>query len=136
MFQIAFSCFLQFLYKDNQIYAIGVYEKGGRYSEHPCLPQYLEQVNTYISQKISQEGENCNICQKPDHNVNLHAYRSEYAVALYNSYRENPDYYQEWRERYIDEKALDKACSHPQYDREFVRGYHTETLGLVSQALG
>ena len=126
----------QFIYKDGQIYSIEVYEKGGKYRECVILPEYAQQVTVYIANKISQEGENCNICQKPDHNVNLHAYRSQYAVSLFNSYRENPDYYQEWRERYIDEKALETACSHPRYNQEYTRGYHTETLGIVSQALG
>ncbi len=126
----------QFIYRDGQIYSIGVWEKGGRYSEHPCLPQYVQQVNEYIANRISQEGENCRICEKPDHNVGLHYYRSCYAVSLYASIRENPSYYDDWRERYVNEEALDKACSHPRYDREYIRGYHTETVGLVSQALG
>lgn len=126
----------QFIYKDGQIYAIGVNEKGGRYSEHPCLPQYVQQVNEYIANRISQEGENCRICDNPDSNVNLHAYRAEYACELYHSLRENPSYYDDWRERYINEEALSKACSHPRYDREYIRGYHVETVGLVSQALG
>ena len=126
----------QFIYKDGQIYSIGVWEKNGRYSEHPCLPQYVQQVNEYIANKISQEGENCHICQKPDHNVNLHAFRAEWSCQLYSSLRENPSYYDDWRERYINEEALDKACSHPRFNHEYTRGYHTETLGLVSQALG
>lgn len=126
----------QFIYKDGQIYSIGVWEKGGRYSEHPCLPEYVQQVNDYISNRISQYGEDCRICDDPDSHVNLHAYRAEYACSLYDSIRDNSSYYDEWRKHYVNEDALDKACSHPRYNSEFVHGYHTETVALVSQALG
>ena len=126
----------QLVYKDEKIIGIEVQEKNGKIRVAPLLESYADRINNYFQERISQEGEHCRICENPDHNVNLHAYRASYAMDLYHSLRENPSYYDEWRERYVNEKALATACSHPLYDREYIRGYCVQDMGLVSQALG
>ena len=123
----------------NEIVGIYLIEKGGRERYAPCLESYKEQINQYFSERISQHGSSYSICEKADSNTNLHAYRSLYAVSLYKELtaaRGCYDWYDGMRSLFVNEKALEKACSHPRYNTEYVRGYHTETLGLVSQALG
>ena len=130
----------QLIYKGDKIVGIEIQEKGGRWRCAPLLDQYSDKVNSYFQERISQYGEGCKICDKPDDHVNLHAYRNEYSVNLYRELSEaradNRDYYDGMRSRFVNEDALSKACSHPRYCHEYTRGYHTETLGLVSQALG
>lgn len=130
----------QLIYKGDKIVGIEIQEKGGRWRCAPLLEQYSDKVNSYFQDRISQYGEHCRICDSADSNTNLHAYRNEYSVNLYRELSEaradGRDYYDGMRSTFINEDALSKACSHPRYCNEYVRGYHTETLGLVSQALG
>jgi hypothetical protein len=126
------------VYHDGKIVAIELQEKGGRCRTAPLLDSYSKQVNEYFEERIAKYGEHCRICDSADSNTNLHAYRGEYARELYSSYREDPSRYEYWRHNHVNDDALHKACSHPRYNTEYIKGgkYHTETLGLVSQALG
>ena len=125
---------------NNKIYGIEVCEKGGRVRCCPILEQYAEKVQTYVDERISQYGECCRICDDPDSNVNLHAYRAQYASdmlsELEKARNDDRDWYNGMRHVFVNERALERACSHPRYCNEYTRGHRTEDLGLISQALG
>ncbi len=115
-------------------------EKGGRERDAIVLPSERQTMTDYVNARIAENGENCRLVDTCDRNCNPHYYRAEYANELYGELKEyrdrGEDIYAGYRSRFIDERHLQKALSHPRYQREFVHGYETRLCAEISQALG
>lgn len=115
-------------------------EKGGRERNALVLPSERERMTEYVDARQGERGERGRLIDVCDRNCNPHYERAEYANRLYAELKEyrdrKEDIYAGYRHRFIDEKQLQKALSHPRYQRETVHGYETKICAEISQALG
>ena len=126
--------------EDGTVIGFRFCEKGGRERNALVLPNERERMTDYVNARLSERGEHGRLIDICDRNCNPHFERAEYANRLYAELKEyrdrKEDIYAGYRHRFIDESQLQKALSHPRYQRETVHGYETKLCAEISQALG
>ena len=115
-------------------------EKGGRERNALVLPSERQAMTDYVNARQSEYGERGRLIDTCDRNCNPHYQRAEYANQLYREIKDHrdrgEDIYGGHRSTFIDARQLEKALSHPRYQRETVHGYETKICAEISQALG
>lgn len=126
--------------EDGTVIGFQFKEKGGRERNAVVLPSERQAMTDYVNARITENGENSRLIDTCDRNCNPHYQRAEYANQLYVELKDHrdrgEDIYAGHRECFIDERQLQKALSHPRYQRETVHGYETKLCAEISQALG
>lgn len=118
------------------IIGFSVIEKGGKPRNCYVRNQYQKVITDYVDNHLKTKG-NTPFWSKVDKNLNTHWYRSEYAQGLYNDLANakanNEDYFNGYRETFINDYSLSKATDG---HNPTTKGYDTEILAIVSQNLG
>ena len=126
--------------EDGTVIGFQFKEKGGRERNAIVLPSERQAMTDYVNARQAEHGENCRLVDTCDRNCNPHYQRAEYANELYRELKEyrdrGEDIYCSHRSTFIDERHLQKANSHPRYQRDTVHGYETKLCAEISQALG
>lgn len=124
--------------EDGTVIGFQFKEKGGRERNAIVLPSERQAMTDYVNSRQVEHGENCRLVDTCDRNCNPHYQRAEYANQLYVELKDHrdEDIYCGHRSTFIDERHLQKALSHPRYQREFVHGYETRLCAEISQQLG
>lgn len=126
--------------EDGTVIGFQFREKGGRERNAIVLPSERPAMTEYVNSRQAEYGETCRLVDTCDRNCNPHFQRAEYANQLYASLKDHrdreEDIYCGHRSTFIDERQLQKALSHPRYQRETVHGYETGLCAEISQALG
>lgn len=118
------------------IIGFSVIEKGGKPRNCYVRNQYQKVITDHVDNHLKTKG-NTPFWSKVDKNLNTHWYRSEYAQGLYNDLANakanNEDYFNGYRETFINDYSLSKATDG---HNPTTKGYDTEILAIVSQNLG
>ena len=126
--------------EDGLIIGFTFKEKGGRVRNALLIPSMREAITRYVNDLIERDGEHCKLLTYCDAHCNPHRMRAAYTHQLYHEMQEyrdrGEDIYMGYRHLFIDEARLEKALSHPRYQRDMVQGFETKLCAEISQQIG
>ena len=126
--------------EQNRVIGFELKEKGGKCRNAYILPSEQVKMTAYVDGRIAALGANCRLVDSCDSSCNPHFQRGLYAAKFYEEAKaakdEQRDFYNGYRDKFINQEQYEKAISHPRYKADSVRGYDTKICAEISQNMG